>query len=522
MDRKKLLIGLLFLALFLVPGLRHGLWLPDEPRVAGICSEMVRTGDYIVPHLNGRAFLEKPPLYFAVAALFGSLVDTDSEVPYRLASLLFSVLTILLTFGMTNTRHGVIAGLMAGGILASSWEFFKISRWILVDSALVFGVTLSMYAYLELQEHSSVKKAVLFGAGVGLSFLAKGFVGPAMICAAICADMIRTGEIRILWRLRPFPVLLVVVSLIGAWMVFLFAEGGWSYVHQAIVVNNIMRFTGAPEGAALGHQHGMLYYLDRFPRGILPWTFLFIPAILSAGRHYRDNPYLSWVVGPLVLLSLASTKRGIYLVPLYPAVAAVIACWLNTSPCKKWESVMIRITGAIAVAGCFLPFAGIFLGKSLIGLSAGIVSVTALFVLQRNTGLKRPLFTPPRLVLVMYVGLIASTTVYFTVMEPREDFLRFTREALALAGDREVSIVVDDELFEGVVPMVTQGLCRAVDPSGGLPDGLYLLANRHDDTSLTSTKSAGVTVLFERRIGSRRAVLAEVNAHCPDTLSGKE
>ncbi|HPR53162.1 MAG TPA: glycosyltransferase family 39 protein, partial [Deltaproteobacteria bacterium] len=131
MDRKKLLIGLLFLALFLVPGLRHGLWLPDEPRVAGICSEMVRTGDYIVPHLNGRAFLEKPPLYFAVAALFGSLVDTDSEVPYRLASLLFSVLTILLTFGMTNTRHGVIAGLMAGGILASSWEFFKISRWIL-------------------------------------------------------------------------------------------------------------------------------------------------------------------------------------------------------------------------------------------------------------------------------------------------------------------------------------------------------------------------------------------------------
>jgi len=522
MDRKKLLIGLLFLALFLVPGLRHGLWLPDEPRVAGICSEMVRTGDYIVPHLNGRAFLEKPPLYFAVAALFGSLVDTDSEVPYRLASLLFSVLTILLTFGMTNTRHGVIAGLMAGGILASSWEFFKISRWILVDSALVFGVTLSMYAYLELQEHSSVKKAVLFGAGVGLSFLAKGFVGPAMICAAICADMIRTGEIRILWRLRPFPVLLVVVSLIGAWMVFLFAEGGWSYVHQAIVVNNIMRFTGAPEGAALGHQHGMLYYLDRFPRGILPWTFLFIPAILSAGRHYRDNPYLSWVVGPLVLLSLASTKRGIYLVPLYPAVAAVIACWLNTSPCKKWESVMIRITGAIAVAGCFLPFAGIFLGKSLIGLSAGIVSVTALFVLQRNTGLKRPLFTPPRLVLVMYVGLIASTTVYFTVMEPREDFLRFTREALALAGDREVSIVVDDELFEGVVPMVTQGLCRAVDPSGGLPDGLYLLANRHDDTSLIPTKSAGVTVLFERRIGSRRAFLAEVNAHCPDTLSGKE
>jgi hypothetical protein len=50
-------------AFLLLPGIDHGIWRPDEPLVAGICSEMARSGDYIVPHLNGTPFLEKPPLY---------------------------------------------------------------------------------------------------------------------------------------------------------------------------------------------------------------------------------------------------------------------------------------------------------------------------------------------------------------------------------------------------------------------------------------------------------------------------
>jgi len=74
---------------------------------------------------------------------------------------------------------------------------------------------------------------------------------------------------------------------------------------------------------------------------------------------------------------------------------------------------------------------------------------------------------------------------------------------------RYLIYVAGDELFEGVVPMVTKDLCRAVDPSEGLPDGLYLLAPRHDDMHVLPTDPAGITILYERRIGSRRAVLAE-------------
>ena len=95
-----ILISIVVLLFFLVPGINHGLWSPDEPRVAGTCAEMARTRDFVVPHLNGKPFLEKPPLYYAAGAVAGSLLGEDKDVPYRLVSLLISALTIIITFLM--------------------------------------------------------------------------------------------------------------------------------------------------------------------------------------------------------------------------------------------------------------------------------------------------------------------------------------------------------------------------------------------------------------------------------------
>ena len=88
MDRKKTLIVLFLLTLFILPGLNHGLWRPDEPRVAGISAGMARTNDFIVPKINNRPFLEKPPLYFMATSLAVSLFGEGSDVSYRLVCLI--------------------------------------------------------------------------------------------------------------------------------------------------------------------------------------------------------------------------------------------------------------------------------------------------------------------------------------------------------------------------------------------------------------------------------------------------
>ena len=121
---------LLWSVLMLLPGINHGLWRPDEHRVAGICAEMARTGDFVTPRLNGKPFLEKPPLYFAVGALFGKAFGEDNDVSYRLASLLFTALTLSLTFLSARRRLGVQGAILSVGILSSTMMFFRTSRWI--------------------------------------------------------------------------------------------------------------------------------------------------------------------------------------------------------------------------------------------------------------------------------------------------------------------------------------------------------------------------------------------------------
>ena len=127
-----------------------------------------------------------------------------------------------------------------------------LARWIQVDMALVFGVALAMYAYLKLMDSDHILDAVILGLATGIAFMAKGSVGPAIIAAAIVVDIIRRRDIRVAWRIKPHVVIVCMVAVVLPWILALWNRGGWPFVREVIVVNNLMRFTGAAEGAALG------------------------------------------------------------------------------------------------------------------------------------------------------------------------------------------------------------------------------------------------------------------------------
>jgi len=519
MDTKRTVIAVFLLTLYLLPGLNHGLWRPDEPRVAGISAEMARTKDFVVPKINNRPFLEKPPLYFMTTSLAASLLGGDNDVNYRLVSLIFGIVTILTAFRLASKNSSATEGLMAAGILASTWEFFMLSRWLLVDIALVCFVALAMLSYQSLMQNNRASYSIAFALSIGLSFLVKGLVGPAIIAAAVLTDIIRRRNMGCIKKLRLLPVLGMMLLPVIAWTSLLYLRGGWPFVREVIMVNNFMRFLGSPEGAALGHQHGILFYLESFPRGFLPWTFLFIPAAFASLRNFRKDSYISWFLGPVVLLSLSSTKRGIYLVPLYPAAACMVAHWLIQPPKLTWEKIMIAITWTIAVIGCFLPFAGIFLGIPLFGVCAGILSLAGLFLVwKEHSSWMRGL----SLVAIMFIALTTTSAVYFQYMKPKKDFMGFAREAIALAGDQDITIVRGDELFEVIIPMLTNRSCPQINPSGIPADGLYLWATPYNENYSPLAKAGKVNILLEKKIGSRRAVLAEVISHSAYPLSGHE
>jgi len=456
----------------------RGLWRPDEPRVAGICAEMARTGDYVMPRLNGRPFLEYPPMYYVAGAVMGRIIGTESDVPYRLVSLLFGLVTLGVVFLLMYHSSGMEGGVLAAGILASSWGFFRVWHWIIVDIALVGGVTVAMYAYIRLTRTDRVRYAVLLGLGIGMSFLAKGLVGPAIIAAALLADMIRQRGFTPLWGLQTLLIVACALLPIIPWFVTLYQRGGWPFLREVVVVNSVMRFTGAPEGAALGHQQGPLFYWDGMLRHMLPWSLLLVPAVVMSLRRYREDPFLGWIIGPLVLLSLAATKRGQYLVPLFPAAACLIATWLMSAPRQKWETWMLGITWGMAVLGSLAPFAGIGLGHPVLGLGMGCIAFVALlsFVACKRAGVMHRQIS---LVLIVCVAVSACTTVYFAYQKPLEDNLAFARKVVHIANGRDITLIGHDESTRGLFSMVAgRTLPVIAHPDDLAKPGLYVWSDR--------------------------------------------
>jgi hypothetical protein len=460
--------------------------------------------DFVVPTLNGMPFLEKPPLYYALGAIFGTVFGRDNDLSYRLVSIIFAGFTLFITFRMVSMREGTMNGLLASGVLASSWGFFRLARWIQVDMSLVFFVTLAMYAYIRLFEQSTRRHSILMGLSIGLSFMVKGFVGPAIIAAAILADLIVKRDLSIIKKISSLWILAIMFISVLPWILALYEKGGLPFLREVIVVNNLMRFTGAPEGAALGHMHGPLFYLRHFSVRFLPWTFVLIPALISSLRKIKSDPYPAWFVGPFLLLSMASAKRDIYLIPLFPACACMTASWLSRAGKLKWEDLILNAMWGIALLLALAPLLGIFFGRPVLGVILGFLSFAGIYKITRWRG--RDILC---LVMVVCVTFSIAMTLYYNVNKEKRDYLEFTRQAVHRAMGSEIVILMPDEIFEGLLPMVTGRAYRVLGRYAEIREKeLYIWADKHNQGIEGVEKIGKVDIVLEKKIGRRYARLA--------------
>jgi hypothetical protein len=240
--------------------------------------------------------------------------------------------------------------------------------------------------------------------------------------------------------------------------------------------------------------HGPFFYLRTFPQDFLPWTFTFVPALISSLRKLKNDPYLPWFVGPFLLLSIASAKRGLYLIPLFPACACMTALWLSRAGKLRWEELIVKAIWGCAVLVAFVPFVGIFFGRPLLGVILGLLSLASLHIL-----LKWRARDALGLVMVMCLSLSAATTVYFSVM----------KEALQKARGSKIIVLAPDEIFEGTLPMITGRTYTWVErPADIRQEGLYIWADKNDLFIRKVEQIAKVEMVLEKKIGNKSARLA--------------
>lgn len=321
------------LAILSLAGQRHGLWGGDEPREAEIAREMYASGDWVVPRLNGKPFLEKPPLAHLGAALVFQAAGGPTEEWCRLPSAAWGFAGLLATAWLGSMILGPGAGLLAAFILATSVQWLHITRYLLVDVPLASCVAISLaFFWAGYCRRGPAKALGYLGSALaaGGAFMAKGTVGIAIPLSAVAAYLLLRRE----WRELALSACAYAAGLAATalpWTAMLAARGGMDALTVFLWDNQVLRFFSP--GA--DHAGPPWFYLVKLPEAFLPWVLLLPPAVLalvrSGGapdRERRGGQFLlAAIVVPFALLSAASGKRQLYLLPILPGFAIATARW---------------------------------------------------------------------------------------------------------------------------------------------------------------------------------------------------
>jgi len=319
------IVGLTLLAL--VPSLfTREPWNPDEPRAAEVAREMIVLKNYLVPHLNGRPYSDKPPMFYWAASVFWRLgFGLNSG---RMVSLVATMGMSLALYALGRRLHSPALGLLAAAITLSALLTAMICRYGVLDPLLTLFTTLSLACAVRAFEGGPAPGRWWLAAyaAAALALLTKGPVGvavPLLVSAAY--GLARRGVVRKggWWHLAGAALF---VGLVAAWLVPACISGGRAYAHDILFQQTAGRIG---EGAA--HANWAYFYLLQFPIYALPWTLLLVAALVWAWQMRRDPAALlgaAWVLAVLVFFSLFSGKRERYLLPLMPGVGLLCARYI--------------------------------------------------------------------------------------------------------------------------------------------------------------------------------------------------
>ena len=366
---------LAFCALLYLPQLGvMPLWEPDEPRYAEVAREMVASGDLVTPRCNYVRYFNKPPLLYWMTAGSLALLGT-SEFAARLPSTLAAIGGVLVCYLLARSMFGGLAALFAAGVVATSLLYLGLAVIVRFDAPLTFFVSLALLLFWRGHQEADANRAARFFlpmyAALALAVLMKGPVGPVLVGIIILVYLLWTRNLRLLGRMHLPLGLLIFAAIAVPWFV-LAERANPGMARFFFVGENISRYASA----ARGHENPVWYFLPVLLLGMLPWTGL-LPAAIAhaiadqrAAEPARANGTLLcmiWAAVTLVFFSLSISKLVPYILPAWPAVAALLgsllADWAQQSSRSGRQrrvyaaSLLALLATVLAMGICSLMFA---------------------------------------------------------------------------------------------------------------------------------------------------------------------
>jgi len=308
-----------------------GLVGPDEPRYAAVARDMAEGNDWVTPRLHGEPWLEKPILYYWVAAV-GYRLFGDTEVAARLPSVAGAATTMLALSWLTRRFYGAPTAGLFLLLFPSSIAILVFARAATTDMLFTATLALSMVTAAPLvlarDSRGMTGWQIGFGTALGLAVLAKGPAGIVLAGASILIGALASGRLRQVLRLAG-PWSLVSFALVALPWYVLCALRNPEFIQVFFISHNVERFLTP----VFQHQQAFWYFGPVLLFGLAPWTAAIGATIHRVAttlrrRDWTGSPSMflaGWVLFPVVFFSLSQSKLPGYVLPAIPAATVLLA-----------------------------------------------------------------------------------------------------------------------------------------------------------------------------------------------------
>jgi len=306
---------------------------PDEGRYAEIPREMVASGDWLTPRLDGLKYFEKPPLqYWATAAAYS--VFGLSEWTSRVWTVALAFACLPMVFLWTRRLYGARAALAGIVALGVSPYFGIIGHLNLLDAAFSFWLTGAVFAFTLAQaagigSREERRWMLLAWLAAALAILSKGIVVGVLTGVSLIAYSVLERDIRPWRRLHLAAGLPLFLLVCAPWFIAVsirnpdFPE--FFFIHE-----HFARFLTTVHDRV----EPWWFFLPLLLLGVLPWGLSTIAASLRAWRDAGPTPHfrplrflLIFSAVTLLFFSASGSKLAPYLQPMFPPLAVVLGVY---------------------------------------------------------------------------------------------------------------------------------------------------------------------------------------------------
>ena len=418
----------------------------DEAHYARLTQEMAAQGDWLVPRLDGAAYIDKPVFFHWVQRITAALVS-DAELAARLPSALAAVAL----FGLVGWIGAMCAGIQTGRgawlMLATMPATFLLARTGFMDmlfSALLFGaVALITRALIAPSAWAQAGAAIC----VALAVLTKGPIAALLVGAWLGALWLMGGPARrAVSGLNVWACVVGVLVLAAPWFLWMYSQYTDVFVRDYFGRGHAGYFT--PRATASSSQ--WTFYARMFMAAFFPWSLIAVGYGVDTLRRWRRGVQVSlwesglwlWIAIVLIAFTLVPFRVDRYIYPAAPACCLLaIRGWLSASAETRWrEFAATRV--AVGMVGIIFVAAGVFAWSALprleLSLPRAVAILPAMMVIgglaigaammRRGVGLPRLAGWPMVTLLTVYASVVLVGFPIMRAGTPVEQIGRFVAD----------------------------------------------------------------------------------------------